>query len=143
AGSTDVLEIHGSLIRARCVTDGDIVEDWRRVEEFPPRCPCGSLLRPDVVWFGETLPPGAIEMAMTWVFESDLVIVAGTSAVVAPASLLPGFARQRGVPIIEINPQETPLSPVATLHLQGRAGELLPRIIGEEGTSERSGGFAE
>ncbi|MBD3334997.1 MAG: NAD-dependent protein deacylase [Candidatus Eisenbacteria bacterium] len=132
-GAAEVLELHGSLVRARCSADGRPVADWRDVEGFPPRCDCGALLRPDVVWFGETLPPGAIETAGRWIAESDLLVVAGTSCVVAPASLLPAVARRAEVPIVEVNPQATPLTPVATAHLTGPVGEILPRLVARTG----------
>jgi NAD-dependent deacetylase len=129
AGSKTVLELHGSIVRARCVADGDVVEDWRRVDSFPPRCSCGQLLRPDVVWFGEMLPPGAMEQAGEWIRAADLMIVAGTSGVVAPASLLPDLGRAMGIPIVEVNPQETVLTPSVDIHLQGPAGEALPKLF--------------
>lgn len=129
AGSQTVLELHGSIVRGRCVADGSLVDDWRRVDSFPPLCQCGQLIRPDVVWFGESLPPGAMEQAAEWIRAADLMIVAGTSGVVAPASLLPDLARAAGVPIIEVNPDETVLTSHVDIHLGGTAGEVLPKLF--------------
>jgi NAD-dependent deacetylase len=129
AGSTGVLELHGSLIRARCSRCEASREDWRACEDFPPICGCGALLRPAVVWFGEMLPPGAMETATAWIAQGDLLVVVGTSAVVAPASLLPGVAEEQGIPVLEVNPQRTPLSPTATVRLEGPAGEMLPKLV--------------
>jgi NAD-dependent deacetylase len=129
SGNRRVLELHGSLIRARCVREGHRVADWKAAAGFPPRCRCGALLRPDVVWFGEALPADVYEAAAEAVARADLLVVAGTSAVVYPAAMLPELAIQRGVPVVEINPELTPLSPRVTVRLARPAGEALPQLL--------------
>ena len=131
AGSREVIELHGNIRRTKCS-----VEDTR-VEKFegggsPPLCPsCGASLRPDVVWFGEMLPQGALEAASMAVRGADLVLSVGTSSLVYPAAGLPLEALQNGATVVEINPSETPLTPHADHALRGLAGDVLPRLVGE------------
>ena len=95
--------------------------------EIPPRClACGELLRPDVVWFGESLPSGVLEAAWAAAESCRLMLVIGTSAVVQPAASLPLVALRNGARLIEINPDETPLSAFAHEVLRGPAAEVLP-----------------
>jgi NAD-dependent deacetylase len=130
AGSTGVLELHGTLWIWRCLRCGEEREE--RVvpfTEYPPRCSCGGLRRPGVVWFGEALPEGILEAANQAASECDLFLSVGTSAVVYPAAGLAHSARRRGARIAEINAQPTPLSPLTHWSLQGRCGEILPELL--------------
>ncbi len=130
AGSRRLLEIHGSLWRTRCLSCGDTREDRdTRARPLPPRCTCGGLLRPDVVWFGEALPPDLVHRSLRAVEGCDLLLVIGTSSLVQPAASFVDAALARGVPVVEINLDPTPLSERATHVLQGRSGDLLPRLI--------------
>ena len=130
AGSRKFLEIHGSLWRTRCLTCGKTRENRdTRARPLPPRCACGGLLRPDVVWFGEALPPDLVHRSLRAVEACDLLLVIGTSSLVQPAASFADAALSRGVPVVEINLDPTPLSKRATHVLQGRSGELLPRLI--------------
>jgi NAD-dependent deacetylase len=130
AGSRSVLEIHGSLWRTRCVRCADRREDRAAPgSEIPPRCSCGGLLRPDVVWFGEALPEDLLLRSIAAVEACDLMLVVGTSGVVQPAASFAGTALARGVPVVEINLDPTPLSSQATISIQGRSGILLPELI--------------
>ncbi|MCS7286571.1 MAG: NAD-dependent deacylase [Anaerolineae bacterium] len=129
AGSKRVLELHGNIWRVRCVKEGIVMENREvPLREIPPRCPCGALLRPDVVWFGEALPSDVLEEAFRAAGECEIMLVIGTSAVVQPAASIPLVAFRRGAAIVEINPQETPLSPYATETVRGKAGETLPLL---------------
>jgi NAD-dependent deacetylase len=95
--------------------------------KIPPHCPkCGALLRPDVVWFGESLPADVLETAWAAAARCRLMLVIGTSAVVQPAASLPLTALRNGARLVEVNPAETPLSPHAHETLRGPAAELLP-----------------
>jgi len=94
-----------------------------------PMCECGGRLRPDVVWFGEWLPPGAMEAAQAKAAQSELFLSIGTSAVVRPAADLPIVAKRNGSFLVEINPEPTPLSSVADVTLFGSAGEVLPALL--------------
>jgi NAD-dependent deacetylase len=130
AGSGQVIELHGTLWIWRCVRCGSESEE-RKVPfaEYPPRCGCGGMRRPGVVWFGESLPAGALETADRAASDCDLFLSIGTSAVVFPAAGLAHSARRRGAKVAEINAQSTPLSPLTDWSLQGRCGEILPQLL--------------
>ena len=128
AGSRDVIELHGNLWRARC-TECQARYDLKTLndEERPPVCrACGNYLRPDVVLFGELLPMGAFELAAERARTCELCFVAGTSAVVYPAAMLPEIAKSAGAYTVEVNPERTPLSDLCDETIQGKAGEVLP-----------------
>jgi NAD-dependent deacetylase len=129
AGSKKVIELHGSIWRVRCVECGNSSENRDVPIKIPPRCACGGLLRPGVVWFGEPLPELALFKAFEASSNADCVLVVGTSGVVQPAASLALRARDAGAFVVEINPETTPLSRVADLRLPGKAGELLPTLL--------------
>jgi NAD-dependent deacetylase len=131
AGSERVLKLHGDIWWTLCTACGDVRSDFRvPLPELPPRCAaCGGLLRPGVVWFGEPLPARTWEQAEEAARTCDVLIVAGTSAVVYPAASLAPLAKRHGARIIEINTEATPLSGEADLCLKGPSGEILPQII--------------
>jgi NAD-dependent deacetylase len=98
----------------------------------PPRCPrCAAPLRPDVVWFGEAVPPEALEAASAAARGCDLFFSIGTSSLVYPAAALPYEAVENGATLVEINPNETPLTRHADYSVPGLAGEVLPNLLGE------------
>lgn len=128
AGSKHVLELHGNILRTVCSECRRPVEQWTD-DSVPPRCPdCHGRLRPDVVWFGESLPHAAWVSAQEAVAGSDALLVVGTSGLVEPAASLPRLALRRGSFVIEINVAPTPLTPSASLFLPGAAGDILPRL---------------
>lgn len=130
AGSRRVHRLHGSIWRVRCTECGaETTDDRVPLPELPPRCGCGALVRPGVVWFGEPLPDSEWMAAERAAKTCDLFIVVGTSAQVYPAAALIPMAAQAGARIIEINMEDTPLSGVAGLSLRGKAGEILPQLI--------------
>jgi NAD-dependent deacetylase len=119
AGSKNVLELHGNITRARCTTRCGEVRDAVTVEPGDSACPCGrGRLRPDVVWFGEGLDPEVLARAEGALLEADMAWVVGTSSVVYPAAALPGLAAERGVCVVEVNPEPTPLTSRITHSLQ-------------------------
>jgi NAD-dependent deacetylase len=126
AGSRRLAELHGNLWRLRCVRC-DFVAEERRLP-LPERCACGALLRPDVVWFGEVLPAEAVEAAFRAAQAAEVAFSIGTSSLVYPAAALPELARAAGAFVVEINPEPTPLTPLAHVSLRGPAAELLPRL---------------
>ncbi len=137
AGSRRLLELHGSLWRDRCTADPAHVfqrQPGAQPDEEPaasqalPHCDCGALLRPDIVWFGEALDPDVLEAAREAVEAAQVVLVVGTSSVVYPAASLPGIARRAGATIVEVNPEETPLSAGAHVVLRGPSGLVLPEL---------------
>jgi NAD-dependent deacetylase len=139
AGSTDVVRLHGTLWRLRCTRDGAEVDDDRAdLGPLPPRCRCGGMLRPAVVWFGEALPSAPFRRAERAVRNAALVLVAGTSGLVHPAAALPLLAREAGAHVVEINPERTPLSGIAGEVLAGRSGEVLPVLVEIAGTARET-----
>lgn len=129
AGFEDVIEMHGNIHRSRCVSCGSRYQMEREtVPHDPDRCSCGSPLRPDVVLFGEMLPDGAYERGALAAASCDVFFTVGTSALVYPAAMLPEIARQSGAFLVEVNPEETPLSAICDVSLRGKAGEILPRL---------------
>jgi NAD-dependent deacetylase len=132
AGSREVIELHGSIWRARCVRCG-ARHNLRelRIDNGVPECfDCGSSMRPDVVLFGEMLPVGAFEQAAAKAASCDLCFVVGTSAVVYPAAAIPEIARAAGAYVVEVNPEHTPISDSSDEVLAGSAGEILPLLLG-------------
>ena len=129
AGSGRLVELHGNLTQARCERCAHL-QPWPAAATSPPPCPvCGARLRPNVVWFGEYLPPAALELSQAAFSAADLALVIGTSSLVEPAASLPLLTRQGGGAVIEINPELTPISALVTLRLAGRASSLLPALL--------------
>lgn len=130
AGSSQVIELHGNIHRTKCFAEEVVIDAWPSTEAVPPCCPrCGALLRPDVVWFGEALPQGALHAAFAAAQTCDVFFSIGTSALVQPAAALPYAALERGVVLVEINPNETPLTRLATYALPGPSGVILPQLL--------------
>lgn len=137
AGSADVIRLHGNLAASKCSrhcqgnpTPVDVSQlVWER-ESGPPPCPrCGSPVRPDVVWFGEMLPPEALSRAVALAQSADVMLVVGTSGVVMPAAEMPYRAKRHGAFIIEVNPALSEITALADVWLNGPSGEMLPRLL--------------
>jgi NAD-dependent deacetylase len=133
AGSTDVIELHGTAWESHCARcgRGAATAELPAAEPPPPRCACGGRFRPSVVWFGESLPRADFERATEAASDADLFLVVGTSATVWPAAGLIEVAVGAGALVIEVNREATPLTPLADLHLPGAAGEVLPALRAE------------
>ncbi len=130
AGSRNVVELHGNIWIVRCAVCGKEKEDRTvPMEEIPPRCSCGGLLRPGVVWFGEMLPVDALNKTYELLENTDLMLVIGTSGVVQPAASFATMAKQRGAFVVEINLERTPVSSFMDVVINGRAGDILPQIV--------------
>ncbi len=126
AGSEKIIELHGNIWWERCV-DCSYRRENRKLplDEIPPRCPeCGGLLRPDVVWFGEALPEDALDAALRHSQDCDVMLVIGTSAVVQPAASLPVLAKNSGAFVVEVNPDETPITDICDVSLRMGAVEF-------------------
>ena len=128
------LELHGSLFRDRCSGCGARTEALDSVDVSSlstlPRCGrCGALLRPDVVWFGETLEAVVLARAMAAARAAEVCVVVGTSTLVYPAAYVPCATLEAGGAVVEVNPEETPLSDEAAVVLRGRAASLLPGLL--------------
>ena len=129
AGSENVLELHGSIMRSKCSVEGVQAEPRPDGESIPPSCPgCGAFLRPDVVWFGEALPEDVFAAASAAARNCDVFLSVGTSSLVYPAASLPSEAARSGAVLVEVNVDETPKTPLMDYSLRGRAGEVLPAL---------------
>lgn len=130
AGSKEVIELHGNLHEARCTACpyvGDLGDGPLSDE---PKCPqCGQWLRPCVVWFGETLPPDAVQKAKQMAAQCDVFLSIGTSSQVYPASQMAIDAHAKGARVVEINPGWTPLTAHAHLAVRAKSGQFLPRVV--------------
>ncbi|MGH8286848.1 MAG: SIR2 family NAD-dependent protein deacylase [Steroidobacteraceae bacterium] len=134
AGSTDLIEFHGNIMRDRCSRGCGVSVPNRAAlapgDDQPPRChACGAMLRPDVVWFGEAIPEAALIGAGAAVDACDVFMSVGTSSLVFPAAALAAEARRAGALIVEVNPNPTPLTPTADFALQAPAGAALPALV--------------
>jgi NAD-dependent deacetylase len=130
AGSRNVLKVHGSIWMVRCTLCGEEhLDRTAPLPELPPRCECGALLRPGVIWFGESLPPDVWQQAERAAAAADLFLVIGTSAVVYPAAGLASIAKRAGAKVVEINIMDTPLSNWIDESLRGSSAELLPQLM--------------
>jgi NAD-dependent deacetylase len=130
AGSRKVCELHGNITRTKCFDEDRLVEDWSDDGQIPPRCPrCGGPLRPDVVWFTESLPAEAFNRSLEATAECDVFLSIGTSTLVYPAASLPFEALQRQALVVEINPEPTPLTDSVPFSLRGVAGIVLPALF--------------
>lgn len=127
AGSRNVIELHGSLWRLRCPACQRRWQDHNvPLDPLPPTCPyCGSIARPDVIWFGEHLDPGLLSQAVTAASRAATMLVVGTSAMVQPAASLANAAKRAGARIVEFNLSRTPLSPLADEVRRGVATQEL------------------
>lgn len=136
AGSRHVMELHGNIWQLSCTRGCGSVEDRRTPMPLPlpPRCPCGAAMRPAVVWFGESLSPSIFQAAAAAAARADLFLVVGTSSVIEPAASLARLALASGARVVEVNPEETPLSTLAHDVLREPAAAALSRLVGMEVT---------
>ena len=138
AGSRDVLEYHGNILRDRCMLEQVVAERAADSGHGLPRCAaCGGLLRPDVVWFGEPIPQRPMQLAAAAAGDCDVFLSVGTSSLVYPAAGLAEIALGRGAVVIEVNPQPTDLTGQATLVLAAAAGSVLPALLEALGAARR------
>ena len=143
AGSRDVISLHGDLFATRCTRcswavwegegwplDSGVVPDVADTDPPAPRCPaCAALVRPGVVWFGESLPAEAWERAHEASLAADLMLVIGTSAVVYPAAALVPLARRAGARVVVVDPGTTDHARIADVHLRAAAAAVLPAMV--------------
>jgi NAD-dependent deacetylase len=131
AGSLSVTELHGSLFHYKCLRcdkPADVPE-WRNRTDVPKCAYCGGPVRPDIVWFGESLPARNLALAQNAARHCDLFLSIGTSGVVYPAAGLPHLALEKGAFVVDINPNETELSGYVQCSLRGKASEVVPAIV--------------
>ncbi len=130
AGSKCVVELHGNITRVKCSHGCGVFTEWEEISGKAPTCPaCGEKLRPDVVWFGEILPGDELATAVQAARTCSIFFSIGTSGLVQPAASLPFLAKQNGAMIVEVNTEETPLTPSVDYFFQGKSGEILPELV--------------
>ena len=132
AGSVNVTHLHGIISRFHCNVCGKAytLAEEEKVATLPPRCPaCEGMIRPSVVWFGETLPMHELTFAWQSAEQCDVMLVVGTSGLVTPAAQLPYVAQDAGATLIDVNPEQGSLSGMADLFLQGPSGEILLKVV--------------
>ncbi len=133
AGNTDVIEFHGSFAWHKCVACGSRCPNSKLdLNRLPPRCGCGGIFRPELVFFGEMIPPQHLMRSEQIASECDIMLVVGTSAIVQPAALMPVIAKNAGATVIEINKEPTPLTgTISSYSIMGKAGEVISNIVAE------------
>lgn len=129
AGSTKVLELHGSIIEIKCTVCKFKDKILTEFKEFLPLCKCGNILRPNVVWFGESLPQDIWQQAMIHASKCNVMVIVGTSLVVSPANTLPFYAKQNNAFLIELNPEETMMSRDMDLSVRSTSVITLPELV--------------
>jgi NAD-dependent deacetylase len=130
AGSSNVIELHGNIRRSKCFDEDRVVTEWADTGEKPPRCPdCAGPLRPDVVWFGESLPREALHAAAEASQLCDVLLSVGTSGLVQPAASLPYVAADSGATVIFVNLDVATAEEPPFYHIHGKAGEVLPALV--------------
>lgn len=130
AGNRKVLEIHGNILRSRCVECHKIYNSKPYImKDHLPQCECGGLLRPDVVWFGEALSEDLLKQSYQAAQSCEVFFSIGTSSIVQPAASFPVVAKNHGAYLVEINVETTPLSSIADEVLLGKVGEILPELV--------------
>lgn len=128
AGSKNLLEVHGNIFRTKCMSCGKKTMLSEAPPE-PPLCECGEMLRPDVVWFGESLDRNVLQKVDETIrTKCDVLLVVGTSGVVYPIADLPYLAKMNDVIVIEFNVDKTPISQIADFVILGKSEEVLPKF---------------
>jgi NAD-dependent deacetylase len=129
-GAKNVIEYHGNASTLTCLSCKRRYRMLDKRGEFPPRCECERILKPDVIFFGEAIPEEALHKSHMLASSAQALLVIGTSAMVSPANTIPGIAKRNGAKIIEINKERTHLTDSLTdIFLQGEAGELIERLL--------------
>ena len=127
AGNEKIIELHGNIFRSKCARCGKMSTE--EIKENLPKCECGGLLRPDVVWFGESLREKDLKNSFEFAHSCDFCFVIGTSAVVYPAAQLPYIAKNSRAFLVEINLSPTPVTELADISFQKSASKILPHIL--------------
>ncbi|MCD6307086.1 MAG: NAD-dependent deacylase [Deltaproteobacteria bacterium] len=129
-GSKNVIEYHGNSSTLSCLWCGKRFTAAEKRGEIPPRCVCGKILKPDVVFFGEAIPEEALHRSYDFASSAQALLIIGTSALVSPANTIPALAKRSGAKLVEVNKERTHLTDSLTdVFLQGNAGEIMPRIV--------------
>lgn len=131
-GSKQVIEYHGNSSMLSCLWCGRKYGAEEKRGEHLPKCVCQKILKPDVVFFGEPIPPEALERSFRLASSAEALLIVGTSALVSPANTIPAVAKDHGAILIEMNMERTHLTESMTdIFLEGSAGETIPELLGE------------
>jgi len=129
-GARNVIEYHGNSSTLSCLRCGKRYSAQEKGSEFPPRCTCREVLKPDVVFFGEAIPPEALSRSYELAASAQALMVVGTSAVVSPANSIPAIAKRNGAKVIEINKERTYLTGTLTdVFIEGSAGNVISALV--------------
>lgn len=129
-----IIELHGNTRRVRCMTCSEIIS-WETAENLilagnkAPQCNCGGFFKPDTISFGQAMPQKATRRASQLSFQSDVFLVVGSTLLVQPAALMPGYARESGAFLAIINLSATPYDDLCQVLLREKAGQVLAEII--------------
>ena len=130
AGSRKVIELHGNIMRSKCVKCSKPFKGMFNLGQGIPKCPaCGGMIRPDVVWFGENLPEAEMTAAQELAMRCEVFLSIGTSGLVEPAASLPYMAKANGAYLVEINTEKTVLTGSVDEFIQQSADKILPELI--------------
>ncbi|MBD3189323.1 MAG: NAD-dependent protein deacylase [Candidatus Heimdallarchaeota archaeon] len=129
AGSKNILQVHGDILHTWCQKCGESIR-LKEAPKEPPRCDCGNLLRPGVIWFGESLDYKILAKAEDLLTHScDVLLVIGTSGIVYPVAGFPMLAKNNGAIVLDFNVNETPISQIADVVVLGKAEDCLPKFV--------------
>ena len=130
AGSTDVIEYHGNSSILICLNCSKTYQSKEKSGEFLPKCVCGSVLKPEVIFFGESIPEKAMYRSFELATQAQALMIVGTSASVSPANTIPAITKQSGAKLIEINLERTHLTHTITdVFLEGDAGAIMMALV--------------
>jgi NAD-dependent protein deacetylase/lipoamidase len=130
AGSQKLSEIHGNIWTVRCTQCGQVGTNRAVPIPIPPRCPgCDGLLRPHIVWFGESLDPVDLERSFSAVRSCEVLLIIGTSGIVYPAASFASLAKEAGAFVAEVNLDPTPNTQIVDVAIQGRAKDIVPVLL--------------
>jgi NAD-dependent deacetylase len=130
AGSTRLSEIHGNIWKVRCTQCHQVSPNRDLPLVYPPTCSdCSELLRPHIVWFGESLDPEVLARSYQALQDCEILLIIGTSGVVYPAASFASLAKDGGAFVVELNMEITSNSAVVDVSFQGRAKDLVPLLL--------------
>jgi NAD-dependent protein deacetylase/lipoamidase len=133
AGSTDVIEFHGNIMRLQCLRC-EATYSWMDVkdQDIPPRCKCGFVLKPEVPLFGDEVNLEAFSASQILAMNAQVMLIAGAHGVVGPVNQIPLIAKDHGAFIVEVNKEESLYTErITDVFLQGKAGDVLPALAQE------------
>jgi len=129
-GAENVIEYHGNSSTLSCLFCSNSYTMEEKRHEYPPKCECGRILKPDVVFFGEGIPRESLNKSFQVASKARVLLIIGTSAQVSPANTIPAVASRNNAAIIEINKEKTWLTDQITdIFLEGEAGEIITRLV--------------